>query len=76
MQEELTKFLIELKSEYDLIIRESLMKKQLIEEYNKKISILQNANIKNEKKQEEKKETVKNIQEGIEQKKTKKKEEE
>ena len=52
------------------------MKKQLIEEYNKKISILQNANIKNEKKQEEKKETVKNIQEGIELKKTKKNEEE
>ena len=75
-KEELTKFLIELKSEYDLIIRESLMKKQLIEEYNKKISILQNANIKNEKKQEEKKETVKNIQEGIELKKTKKNEEE
>ena len=38
-KEELTRVLIELKSEYDLLTRESATKKQLIEEYNKKINI-------------------------------------
>ena len=65
-KEELTKVLIELKSEYDLITRESSIKKQLIEEYNKKIIMLQKANLNNKKKQEEKKETTRNLKEGIE----------
>ena len=75
-KEDLTKFLIQLKSEYDLIIRESMLKKKLIEEYDKKINMLQKANTAKEKIQEEKKETVKNIKEGIELKKNKKSEEE
>ena len=37
-QDELTRVLIELKSEYDLLTRESSIKKQLIDEYNKKIN--------------------------------------
>ena len=74
-KEELTNVLIELKSEYDLITRESSIKKQLIEEYNKKIIMLQKANINNKKKQEEKKETTRNLKEGIDIKKNKKNEE-
>lgn len=54
-QDELTRVLIELKSEYDLLTRETSIKKQLIEEYNKKINMIQHANNVNEKRQEEKK---------------------
>lgn len=72
---DLTNVLIELKSEYDLITRESSVKKQLIEEYNKKIIMLQKANSSNEKIHEEKKETSRNIKDGIEIKKNKKNEE-
>ena len=68
-KEELTRVLIELKSEYDLLTRESATKKQLIEEYNKKINMIQKANTANEKKQEEKKESTNHIKEGIELKK-------
>ena len=60
-KEELTRVLIELKSEYDLLTRESATKKQLIEEYNKKINMIQKANTANEKKQEEKKESTNHI---------------
>ena len=74
-KEELTRVLIELKSEYDLLTRESATKKQLIEEYNKKINMIQKANTANEKKQEEKKESTNHIKEGIELKKNKKNEE-
>ena len=73
--EQLLKVLIELKSEYDLIIRESTVKKHLIEEYTKKINMLQKANSNLEKKQEEQKELSENIREGIEKKKNKKNEE-
>ena len=54
--EQLRKVLMDLKAEYDLIIRESTLKKKLIEEYNKKINMLQKADSTLEKKQEEKKE--------------------
>ena len=74
-QDELTRVLIELKSEYDLLTRESSIKKQLIDEYNKKINMIQHANNVNEKKQEEKKEATNHIKEGIELKKNKKNEE-
>ena len=74
-QEELTRVLIELKSEYDLLTRETSTKKQLIEEYNKKINMIQHANTVNEKRQEEKKESTNIIKEGIELKKSKKNEE-
>ena len=73
--EQLLKVLIELKSEYDLILRESTVKKHLIEEYTKKINMLQKANSNLEKKQEEQKELSDNIREGIEKKKNKKNEE-
>ena len=73
-QEELTRVLIELKSEYDLLTRETSIKKQLIEEYNKKVNMIQHANAVNEKKQEEKKESTNHIKEGIELKKNKKNE--
>ena len=73
--EQLLKVLIELKSEYDLILRESTVKKHLIEEYTKKINMLQKANSNLEKKQEEQKELSENIREGIEKKKNKKNEE-
>ena len=72
---DLTNVLIELKSEYDLITRESSIKKQLIEEYNKKITMLQKSNSSKEKIHEEKKETSRSIKEGIEIKKNKKNEE-
>ena len=65
-QEELTRVLIELKSEYDLLTRETSIKKQLIDEYNKKINMIQHANTVNEKRQEEKKESTNHIKEGIE----------
>ena len=74
-QDELTRVLIELKSEYDLLTRESSIKKQLIDEYNKKINMIQHANNVNEKRQEEKKESTNHIKEGIELKKNKKNEE-
>ena len=74
-KEELTRVLIELKSEYDLLTRESATKKQLIEEYNKKINMIQKDNTANEKKQEQKKESTNHIKEGIELKKNKKNEE-
>ena len=74
-QDELTRVLIELKSEYDLLTRETSTKKKLIEEYNKKINMIQHANNVNEKKQEEKKESTNHIKEGIELKKNKKHEE-
>ena len=73
--EQLRKVLMDLKAEYDLIIRESTIKKQLIDEYNKKINMLQIANSNLEKKQEEKKELTSNLQEGLEIKKNKKNEE-
>ena len=73
--EQLLKVLVDLKSEYDLIIRESTVKKQLIEEYTKKINMLQKANSNFEKRQEEKKELNATIQEGVEIKKNKKNEE-
>ena len=74
-KDELTRVLIELKSEYDLLTRETNTKKQLIEEYNKKINMIQHANNVNEKRQEEKKESTNIIKEGIELKKNKKNEE-
>ena len=70
--EQLHKVLMDLKAEYDLIIRESTLKKKLIEEYNKKINMLQKADSTLEKKQEEKKELTANLQEGLEIKKIKK----
>ena len=73
--EQLRKVLMDLKAEYDLIIRESTFKKKIIEEYNKKINMLQKADSTLEKKQEEKKELTANLQEGLEIKKTKKNEE-
>ena len=73
--EQLGKVLMDLKAEYDLIIRESTLKKKLIEEYNKKINMLQKADSTLEKKQEEKKELTANLQEGLEIKKNKKNEE-
>ena len=72
---ELTNVLIELKSEYDLLTRESIIKKELIEEYNKKINMIQTANATNEKKQEDQKETTNHIKQCIELKKNKKEEE-
>ena len=74
-EEELTRVLIELKSEYDLLTRESAIKKELIDEYNKKINMIQHANIVNEKKQEEQKESTNHIKQCIELKKNKKDEE-
>ena len=74
-KEELTRVLIELKSEYDLLTRESHIKKELIDEYNKKINMIQVANESNEKKQEAQKESTNHIKEGIELKKAKKGEE-
>ena len=74
-EDNLTRVLIELKSEYDLLTRESAIKKQLIEEYNKKINMLQNANNIMEKKQEMKKEESNFIKNGVDIKIYKKKEE-
>mgnify|MGYP004449753253 CR=1 FL=1 len=74
-KEELTHVLIELKSEYDLLTRESIIKKQLIEEYDKKIKMIEKANESNTRKQEEQKATTENIKEGIDIKKEKKEEE-
>ena len=74
-KEELTKVLIDLKSAYDLIIRESAIKKELIEEYTKKINVILKTNSSYEKKQEEKKEEMNNITGGIEAKKNTKNEE-
>ena len=74
-EEELTRVLIELKSEYDLLTRESIIKKELIEEYNKKINMIQHANSTNERKQEEQKESTNHIKQCIELKKNKKGEE-
>ena len=71
-EEELTRVLIELKSEYDLLTRESSIKKELIDEYNKKINMIQHANMTNEKKQEEQKESTNYIKQCIEKKKIKK----
>ena len=74
-KEELTRVLIELKSEYDLLTRESYIKKQLIDEYNKKINMIQVANDTNERKQEAQKDSTNHIKEGIKLKKAKKGEE-
>ena len=74
-EEELTRVLIELKSEYDLLTRESQIKKELIDEYNKKINMIQHANSTNERKQEEQKESTNHLKECIELKKNKKEEE-
>ena len=74
-EEELTRVLIELKSEYDLLTRESLIKKDLIDEYNKKINMIQHANNVNERKQEEQKESTNHLNKCIELKKNKKGEE-
>jgi len=74
-KEQLTKVLIDLKSAYDLIIRESEIKNELIEEYTKKINAIIKSNNSYEKKQEEKKEVMNNIKDGIEAKKNTKNEE-
>ena len=74
-KEELTRVLIELKSEYDLLTRESILKKELIEEYNKKINMIETANNANVKKQDEKKESINFLKDCIELKKNKKEEE-
>ena len=74
-REELTRVLIELKSEYDLLTRESSIKKQLIDEYNKKINMIQVANETNLRKQEDQIESTNHLKEGIDLKKTKKGEE-
>ena len=74
-EEEITRVLIELKSQYDLLTRESSIKKELIEEYNKKINMLQHANNTNERRQEEKKESTNRLKQYIELKKNKKEEE-
>ena len=74
-EEELTRVLIELKTEYDLLTRESSIKKELIEEYNKKINMIEAANNANVKKQEEKKESINYLKDCIEIKKNKKEEE-
>ena len=74
-EEELTNVLIELKSEYDLLTRESSIKKELIEEYNNKINMIEKANFTNERKQEEQKETTNHLKQCIEIKKNKKGEE-
>ena len=74
-EEELTRVLIELKSEYDLMTRELHIKKELIDEYNKKINMIQTANSTNERKQEEQKESTNHLKECIELKKSKKEEE-
>ena len=73
-EEEITRVLIELKSEYDLLTSESSIKKELIEEYNKK-KMIQHANNTNERRQEEQKETTNHLKQYIELKKNKKEEE-
>jgi hypothetical protein len=74
-EEELTRVLIELKTEYDLLTRESIIKKELIEEYNKKINMIEAANNANVKKQEEKNESINFLKDCIGLKKNKKEEE-
>ena len=74
-EENLTRVLIELKSEYNLLTRESEIKKKLIEEYNKKINMIQSTNSAYEKKQENQKEESNSIKNGIDIKKIKKNEE-
>ena len=74
-EEELTRVLIELKSEYDLLTRESIIKKELIDEYNKKINMIQHANNEKEKKQEEQKESTNHLKQCIVKKQSKKDEE-
>jgi len=74
-EEELTRVLIEFKSEYDLLTRESLIKNELIEEYNKKINMIQHANNVNERRQEDQKESTEHLNKCIELKKNKKAEE-
>ena len=74
-EEELTRVLIELKTEYDLLTRESIIKKELIEEYNKKINMIEVANNANIRKQEEKKDSINYLKDCIELKKGKKEEE-
>ena len=74
-KEELSRVLIELKTEYDLLTRESIIKKELIEEYNKKINMIQSTNSAYEKKQEIQKEESNSIKNGIDIKKIKKNEE-
>jgi len=74
-EENLTRVLIELKSEYNLLTRESEIKKKLIEEYNKKINMIQSTNGAYEKKQEIQKEESNSIKNGIDIKKIKKNEE-
>ncbi len=74
-EEELTRVLIELKTEYDLLTRESIIKKELIEEYNKKINMIEAANNANVKRQEEKKDSINFLKDCIGLKKNKKEEE-
>ena len=74
-REELTRVLIELKSEYDLLTRESHIKEGLIKEYDIKIKMIQTANDTNQRKQDDQKETTEQIKEGIDLKKEKKGEE-
>ena len=74
-EDNLTRVLIELKSEYNLLTRESEIKKKLIEEYNKKINMIQSTNSAYEKKQEIQKEESNSIKNGIDIKKIKKNEE-
>ena len=74
-EEELTRVLIELKTEYDLLTRESIIKKELIEEYNKKINMIEAANNANVRRQEEKKDSINFLKDCIGLKKNKKEEE-
>ena len=74
-REELSCVLIELKSEYDLLRRESDIKSRLIKEYDIKIKMIKTANDTNTRKQDDQKETTEQIKEGIELKKEKKDEE-
>ena len=74
-EEELTRVLIEFKSEYDLLTRELLIKKELIDEYNKKINMIQHANNVNERKQEDQKDSTDHLNRCIDLKKKKKAEE-
>lgn len=74
-KEELTGVLIELKSEYDKISRESKWKLQEIEELEKKSKMLEEMDEKNQKKFEEIKESNEVMKQAIENKKKKKEEE-
>ena len=69
-KEELTRVLIELKSQYDVIRRESIDKKQQTEELCKKIDSLQKMDQKSKKKIEDTDSQSENLTKSIESKKT------